>query len=113
LRAIRSGKVTTVNDVTALMGKLKSTVAYLQFDEGSTEPRRPWPVLDRAARARESEPVRTVAEPATPPAAAPNAVSKPAPTLLRRYAPQAEPTPPSQPSRALVDIFAHLERAPR
>jgi hypothetical protein len=96
-----------VNDVTALMGKLKSTVAYLQFDEASTEPRPAWPVLARATRAREAEPVKASTEPAPPPAA------KPAPTFLRRYGPPAEPTPPSNPSRALVDIFARLERARR
>ncbi len=44
-----------MNDITALMGKLKANVAYLQFDEPMTEQRVYWPVLDRAVQAQTTE----------------------------------------------------------
>ncbi len=46
-----------MNDITALMGKLKANIAYLQFDEAGAEEREPWPVLQRLTRAQEAEAV--------------------------------------------------------
>jgi hypothetical protein len=41
-----------VNDVTALMGKLKANVSYLQFADSASEDRANWPVLERMAQAQ-------------------------------------------------------------
>ncbi len=41
-----------MNDVTALMGKLKANVSYLQFADSASEDRANWPVLERMAQAQ-------------------------------------------------------------
>ncbi len=117
-----------MNDVTALMGKLKANVAYLQFADQITEERTTWPVIGRGAqlettvRAADAEldeapsaavaaaPVEAVALP-TPAAkvpASPRATRQA--SLLRRYANAAADPEPAQSSRLLSDIFARLEQ---
>jgi hypothetical protein len=94
-----------MNDITALMGKLKANVAYLQFDEPMTEQRVYWPVLDRAVQAQTTEVV--VAEAVEALASVEVApIRTIGPSLLRRYGKSAAEVQ----SRALSDIFARLER---
>ncbi len=98
-----------MNDVTALMGKLKANVAYLQFDE---------PTEHRAIEFEPALAAHTLAGPVDAPAAQPEVAAPAAPapraSLLSRYVPAAEPAADRkalQGSRLLADIFARLERA--
>jgi hypothetical protein len=105
-----------VNDVTALMGKLRAKVGYRRFEESGSQDKTQWPVLRRVADAR-----RQAAEPegAAPPTIATPAIethtaeaARGGSALFRRYR---EPTPPPQEGGrgALSDIFAKLERKTR
>jgi hypothetical protein len=108
-----------VNDVTALMGKLKANVAYLQFADQITDERSQWPVLNRASPIK-AEPAAPLVEPpptvsvapAPPVPVAPAApIAAPAqanrPSFLKRYA---APPASTEGSRLLSDIFARLEQ---
>jgi hypothetical protein len=105
-----------MNDVTALMGKLKANVSYLQFGDSMTEQSEKWPVLARAVESRKPAATESQPEPAVEPEAA--AVAEPAPpvraagSLLRRYGAHGEPVAESR-SALLSDIFARLERKGR
>ncbi len=112
-----------MNDITALMGKLKANIAYLQFDESGAQDRVAWPVLQRLARTQDGENEATAAAPdeaqvrpeaIRAPSAPEVSAAAPGASLLKRYAPpaSADALPPAD-SKALADIFARLARKPR
>jgi hypothetical protein len=98
------------------MGKLKSTVAYVQFEEAASA-RGAWPVLDRASRLQRRDAFDATPAVSTPTVTlsprsvtlAPKAASNATGSLLRRYGAAPQSAASVETSRRLTDIFSWLE----
>jgi hypothetical protein len=121
-----------VNDITALMGKLKANVSYLQFAGTMTEERANWPVLERMMQAKKladaeaagatppadesipvgqavasaSDPSQGEPSPKLPSTSAPEPAAVPAPAVT-----SAAPTPPAPASAEPAPRSAPAQKA--